>query len=69
MILTDPSSEGRGPSSFRLEKIARVFHSALSGSLFSQGLDLRMSGKSLLPYGMTRHPPVATKNRPKKDGQ
>jgi len=52
---SDPVSAGRGQSTLRFAEMARDFHPALPVSSLSQGLVSRSSGKTLLPYGMTRH--------------
>jgi len=50
---SDPASAGRGQStSF---EIAHYFNPAFPESSLSQGLVSRSSGKTWLPYGMTRH--------------
>jgi hypothetical protein len=59
----DPISTGRGQSTLHLEEIARDFNPEFPESSLSQGLVSRLSGKTLLPYGMTRHAPESMTGR------
>jgi len=56
-MMTAPtrSAQVAGKVRFAFEEIARDFNPALPESSLSQGLVSRPSGKTWLPYGMTRH--------------